>query len=154
MKPQRNPSAPVQALSRNAVMALMRENGHLTRVLFRRRMKTMPVTGAEARTLLYLGANQGATQRVLATLLDIQPITLTRQLDRLEALDYVDRRFDDADRRVRLLHLTGKGKALARRILAIHDELDEKITAALTDDDIEKLAIAMGRINSVLVTLR
>jgi MarR family transcriptional regulator, transcriptional regulator for hemolysin len=144
----------VPAITRQEVLALMRENGHLYRQLFRRRLKGLAATSAEARALLYLGANQGIVQGRLAELLDVQPITLTRMIDRLEQGGWVERRLHETDRRLRLLFLTPAGKAAVRQILALHDEVDALATAQLTEKDVIALGVGLEHINAVLRTMR
>jgi DNA-binding MarR family transcriptional regulator len=140
--------------ARRRVVALMRDNGHLHRQLFRKRMCDIPATPGEARALLYLVGRPGLTQVQLADLLDIQPITLTRQLDRLEKAGYVLRCASSEDRRVRLLHLTAQGKALAKRVLKIVQELDEEITAELADGTLSQLATSLECMHDVLTRMR
>lgn len=139
---------------RQRVIAIMRANVRLHRQLFRNRMRDVPVGVGEARALLRLGAQQGLTQVQLAERLDIQPITLTHQLDRLEEAGYVLRSASSEDRRVRLLHLTAEGKALAKRLLKIVHELDEEITAELSTETLSRLAASLESMHVVLTRMR
>ncbi len=47
----------------------------------------------------------GMSQRELAEILEVEPITIGRLVDRLEARGLIERRFDPDDRRIRRLHL-------------------------------------------------
>jgi DNA-binding MarR family transcriptional regulator len=145
-------TAPIP-LSQEAA-ALLRENGHLQRQLFRRRLKGLSVTAEEARALAYLGANGGVTQRQLADLMDILPISLTRLLDRLEAGGWAERRMSESDRRVRRLFLTPKGRAEARRIWAIHQELETRLTEGLSSETLAHLTEGLRHVHAVLLSMR
>ncbi|MDB5425831.1 MAG: transcriptional regulator [Phenylobacterium sp.] len=134
----------------DAVAALLRENGHLGRQLFRRRMKALDLTAAEARTMMYIGANPGIVQGRLAELLEVQPIALTRVIDGLAAAGEVERRLSGDDRRVRLLFLTPKGRGLVRRLHETHDDLNRAITSRLSEADLARFASALADVNAAL----
>jgi len=142
---------PAGAANGEAVIALLQENGHLSRQLLRREIKALGLTSAEARALLYVGANPGIVQGRLAELLEVQPIALTRVIDTLEADGCVERRNSPTDRRVRLLHLTPRGRGLARRLNALHKTLGRAITTRLSPQDLARFAAALADVN---VTLR
>jgi DNA-binding MarR family transcriptional regulator len=149
MKPQANRAAS-RAEALEQVMGLMRDNGHLTRRLFRRHMKAMDLTGGEARALLYLGAHPGIAQGRLAEIMEVQPIVLSRTVDRLAEAGFVERRLSETDRRLRLLYLTPEGKVLTRRLNRVQDELDRAATAMLSEDELRQLAQRLERINQAL----
>jgi DNA-binding MarR family transcriptional regulator len=52
----------------------------------------------------------GSTQVNVADMLDVEPITLGRMVDRLQDAGLVERRADPADRRMWRLHLTAEGE--------------------------------------------
>jgi DNA-binding MarR family transcriptional regulator len=66
--------------------------------------------------------------------LEIEPITLTRIIDRLEDAGWVERQSDPADRRARILHLTDKSRgiviALRASVEALFDDMLEGFDAA------------------------
>lgn len=95
---------------------LMSEISRLLRRRFDRRARDLGLTRAQWRVLAYLTRNEGINQSALAEILEIEPITLVRQLDRLESAGLIERRLDSADRRVRLLHLTGKARPVLERM--------------------------------------
>ena len=74
----------------------------------------------------------GCDQSRLAALVGIDRTSAGQILDRLEARELIVRRVGQEDRRVRLLHLTPKGRALRRRIrpkvLAAQDDLLAPLT--------------------------
>lgn len=82
----------------------------LLRKRFERRAEGACPTRAQWSVLVHLSRQQGINQATLAELMEIEPITLVRLLDRLEAAGIVERRADPADRRARLVYLTDKAE--------------------------------------------
>ena len=74
------------------------------------------LTRAQCRTLSYLARNEGINQAGLADLLEIRPMTLVRQVDRMEEAGWIERRPDPSDRRARRLFLTDKARPVLDRI--------------------------------------
>ncbi len=70
------------------------------------------LTRAQWQVLVRLAKNEGGNQASLAGDLDIEPITLSRHIDRLESAGLVDRRADPEDRRARRLYLTEAARPL------------------------------------------
>jgi MarR family transcriptional regulator, transcriptional regulator for hemolysin len=64
------------------------------------------LTRSQWQVLAYLARNKGISQSGLAALLEVEPITLTRIADKLEAMGLIARQPHPTDRRVRLLYLT------------------------------------------------
>lgn len=91
---------------------LLHDVSRLLRRNFSRRMAHLGLTQAQWQTLAHLSRCQGVNQTKLADILDIQPITLARLIDRLEAAGWVERRLDPADRRAFRLYLTEKAQPL------------------------------------------
>ena len=78
----------------------------LLRTLADQRAAKFGMTRAQWAVLFRLDRTQGLKQCELAEILDLQPITLTRQLDRLCDSGLIERRPDPDDRRVKRLYLT------------------------------------------------
>jgi DNA-binding MarR family transcriptional regulator len=86
---------------------LLHDVARLFRLRFEQRARAegLGITRAQAAVLGHLLLNEGINQASLAQLLEIEPITLVRLLDRLEVAGLVERRADPNDRRARTLHL-------------------------------------------------
>src|ERR1700730_17506455 len=63
------------------------------------------LTRSQWQVLAYLAQNEGINQKGLAELLEIEPITLGRLVDKLETLGLIERHPHPTDRRTWLLHL-------------------------------------------------
>jgi DNA-binding MarR family transcriptional regulator len=88
------------------------------------------LTRAQCKVLGYLARNEGIHQTGLADLLEIKPMTLVRQIDRMEEDGWIERRPDPGDRRAHRLVLTDKARPILARILALSTELRTEAFAA------------------------
>ena len=70
------------------------------------------ITRAQWAVLAKVERSEGMKQTELAELLEMQPITLTRLIDKLCQAGWIERRSDAADRRVNRLYLRKTGRAL------------------------------------------
>src|SRR5207253_5174626 len=80
------------------------------------------LTRAQCKVLGYLARNEGINQAGHADLLEIRPMTLVRQIDRMEDAGWIERRADPADRRARRLFLTAKARTILSRIMDVATE--------------------------------
>lgn len=95
---------------------LITEISRLLRRQFDHRIESLGLTQAQWRALAHLSREEGINQAGLAERLEIRPMTLVRQLDRLEAAGWVERRRDPADRRATRLYLTPTAGPLLARL--------------------------------------
>jgi DNA-binding MarR family transcriptional regulator len=94
------------------LLFLLNDIGRLLRTEADRRAKMHGMTRAQWGILLWLERQPGLSQRELAEILEVEPITVARLVDRLEARLMVERRADGADRRIWRLHLTPAATAV------------------------------------------
>ena len=66
---------------------------------FEERAQSLSLTLPQCKALIYLQDSEGVSQKRLAELTELDPMTLVRILDRMEADGWVQRRFDPSDRR-------------------------------------------------------
>ena len=95
----------------------------------------------------------GASQRELADLMHIEPPTLVRHLDRLEADGYVERRPDPDDRRRLFVFVTPAGRRRLTELHKVAERTDADLRSILTDDEVEVLGDALLRIHEHFTTL-
>jgi MarR family transcriptional regulator, transcriptional regulator for hemolysin len=81
------------------------------------------ITRAQWAVLAKVERNEGMKQTELAEQMEMQPITLTRLIDKLCDNDWIERRGDASDRRVNRLYLRKAGRALLGRLSALRSEL-------------------------------
>jgi DNA-binding MarR family transcriptional regulator len=105
---------------------LLGDAARLLRRSFDERARAMGVTRPQWRVLALLKRFDGSTQVTVADMLDVEPITLGRMVDRMQDAGMVERRADPADRRRWRLHLTAEGEqkieALRPTALALYDD--------------------------------
>jgi DNA-binding MarR family transcriptional regulator len=122
--------------------------------LFRRRFghngRRLSLTQAQCRTLGYLARNEGINQAGMADLLEIRPMTLVRQIDRMEEAGWIERRPDLADRRARRLFLTAKARPILGRIWNVATETRAEALALLSPGEAETLIDLLCRVHATL----
>ncbi len=87
------------------LMLLLHDVARLMRTRFDQRARARGMTRAQWVILARVDAKAGLSQNELAALLEVEPISVGRLVDRLEARGLLERRADPADRRIRRLHL-------------------------------------------------
>jgi DNA-binding MarR family transcriptional regulator len=107
------------------------------RKAFDRRAVGLGVTRAQWKVLFRLDRNPGLRQIELADMLDIEPITLSRIVDRLEESGLVERRADPTDRRAWRLHVTAAAQPLIAKLRAVADGMIAEAFAGIDPKDIE-----------------
>jgi MarR family transcriptional regulator, transcriptional regulator for hemolysin len=112
----------------NDVARLMRK-----RFEQRARAAALGLTRAQAAVLAHLARQEGINQVSLAQILELEPITLARLLDRLQAARLIERRPDPKDRRAHLLYLTDAAFPLLDRIFALAAEVREDALAGVAE---------------------
>lgn len=117
---------------------------------FDRNGRRLELTRAQCRTLGYLARNEGINQAGLADLLEIRPMTLVRQIDRMQEAGWIERRPDPTDRRARRLFLTDKARPILGRIWDVASETQDQVLAALSPDEAEQLLELLRRVHGAL----
>jgi MarR family transcriptional regulator, transcriptional regulator for hemolysin len=96
------------------------------------RARARGMTRAQWVILARLERQPGLTQNEMAAIVEVEPITIARLVDRLEARGLVVRKADPRDRRVWRLHLTSAAAPILREIGKYRAELHDLITAGMT----------------------
>lgn len=102
---------------------LISDVSRLLRKRFDERARLIGVTRQQWRTLSVLKRHEGSNQGMLAELLEVEPITLGRMIDRLEEAGWVERRRDPGDRRVWRIYLTDAAQPILLQLKGIADSL-------------------------------
>ena len=89
------------------------------------------MTRAQWIVLARLERQEGMTQAEMAEILEIQPISLVRLIDRLCEHGLVERRPHPRDRRANRLYLTAKGRATLLRLAPLGREVATEVLAGL-----------------------
>jgi MarR family transcriptional regulator for hemolysin len=89
------------------------------------------ITRAQWAVLVRLERSEGLNQTELADVLDLQPITLTRLLDKLSDSGLIERQPDPSDRRAKRLFLTPAARPLLEQLAALPQETKASTVAGI-----------------------
>ncbi|MFL6760210.1 MarR family winged helix-turn-helix transcriptional regulator [Sphingomonas sp.] len=128
------------------------ETAHALRKAFDRRAVGLGITRAQWKVLFKVTRLPGLRQIELADMLDIEPITLSRIVDRLEEAGLVERAADPADRRAWRLHVTAKAQPIVEKLRAVADEMAAEAFGGLDPKDIDIARHVLGRVRENLST--
>jgi MarR family transcriptional regulator for hemolysin len=128
------------------------ETAHALRRAFDRRAASLGVTRAQWKVLFRLSRTPGLRQVELADILDIEPITLCRIIDRLEEGGLVTRERDPADRRAWKLGLTDSSGPLVGKLHALAETMIGEAFAGLSEEDLAMLRSKLARIRENIST--
>src|SRR3569832_1088850 len=105
------------------VVAQLIETSRLLRNYIDHRAKSRGTTRAQWIVLFRLRQQEGLSQVDLADVLELQPISLVRLLDRLVEHGLLERRPDPRDRRTNRLFLTRSGRQLVDDLDSLRDSI-------------------------------
>jgi DNA-binding MarR family transcriptional regulator len=122
----------------------------LMRTRFDRWARTYGMTRAQGIILARLSRQPGMTQNEMAGLCEVEPITVGRLVDRLEARGLLERRLDPSDRRIRRLHLLPASEPILKEIQRYKDEMFREITDGLDEATVEIVTDALLKMKTRL----
>jgi MarR family transcriptional regulator for hemolysin len=111
----------------------------LLRTYADQRARDLGMTRAQWAVLARIESAEGLKQCELADTLDLQPITLTRLIDRLCNNGLIERRSDPDDRRVKRLYLTPAARPALDGLALIGKDLMATVLAGLEPAAVEQL---------------
>ena len=124
----------------------------LMRTRFDRWARDYGLTRAQGIILARLARQPGMTQNEMAGLCEVEPITIGRLVDRLEARGLLERRLDPADRRIRRLHLLAAAEPILKAIQSYKAELFHEVTEDLDEATVELVTNALLKMKTRLTT--
>jgi MarR family transcriptional regulator, transcriptional regulator for hemolysin len=135
-----------------AIVRLLHETARLWSRHYDREVRALfpGMTRARCAVLSHLARHEGVNLVTLAGILDIRPISLVRLLDRLEAAEFVVRRPDPDDRRVRVLALTAKALPIVERIDGLTRKIYDDLQLGLSKAEASQLHTLLFRVGSNL----
>jgi DNA-binding MarR family transcriptional regulator len=123
-------------LKRQLVAQLV-ESSRLLRNYIDHRAKARGTTRAQWIVLFRLRQQEGLSQVDLADVLELQPISLVRLLDRLVEHGLLERRHDPKDRRANRLFLTESGRQLVDDLDSLRDEIAGDVLRDMSQEKIQ-----------------
>ena len=129
---------------------LLNDTARLYRRAFNARVRDSGITALQWRLITYLKRHEGIRQGPLAELIEVEPITLSRMVDRLEDAELVERRPDPSDRRAWQLYLTPRAADMLGGVREIAGALNDEATEGLTAGEREQLTMLVERVRANL----
>lgn len=140
-----SPSQPLAALD-DRLAHRLGVAGRLLRTTADAELSPLGLSAPGLAVLRSLTVEDGLTQAELARRLRLEPPSMCRMIDRLAREAAVERHPDPDDRRATRVRLTPRGRTLAERGMAVIDDIEERIFAALDADEREQLAELLRRV--------
>lgn len=136
----------------DSVGFMISDVSRLMRRRFDERARLIGVTRTQWRTLTTLKRHEGINQGGMADLLEVEPITLSRMIDRLEEANLVERRPDPADRRAWQIFLTPKALPILDQLRALAEDMVEAALYGLDEAQRTQLMASLATIRTNLNT--
>jgi MarR family transcriptional regulator for hemolysin len=148
---RRDKAMTAQPVKREFAFTIM-DVARLMKTYADQRARQFGVSRAQWAVLIRIERNEGLKQSELADMLDLQPITLTRLLDRLADNGLIERRADPNDRRANRLYLRPAAKPVLDRLAVLGADLMETVLDGLTTASIERMLKELGAVKDNLRT--
>lgn len=114
---------------------LLHDASRLLRKRFETRASGYGLSAAQWRLLVRVFKEEGIAQARLAELLEIEPISVSRLIDRMEEGGWIERRNDKSDRRVRTIYLTEKSRAIFNQMRGMATQVFDYALTGLSADE-------------------
>ena len=118
---------------------LLNDVARLLRTYADYRAAQFGMTRAQWAVLVRLDRSEGLNQSELAEMLDLQPITLTRLLDKLCDGGLIVRRPDPTDRRAKRLFLTDAARPVLKELSGLGEETMAAVLEGVSRADVEQM---------------
>lgn len=132
------------------LLFLLHDVARLLRVEADKRARQHGMTRAQWGILIWLERQPGITQKELSELLEVEPITVARLIDRLEARGMVERRPDPRDRRIWRLHLLPPAHDVLHEINEQRSDMTSTLTTGIDAHTLDTITEALLRMKSTL----
>jgi DNA-binding MarR family transcriptional regulator len=136
--------------ARRDVLFVLHDVARLIRVEADKRARAHGMTRAQWVILVRVERQPGLSQKELAEVMEVEPITVARLIDRMERRGIVERRPDPKDRRVWRLHLCPSATPLLGELHEARTALARMITGDLDMDAIEQLTETLMTMKATL----
>jgi MarR family transcriptional regulator for hemolysin len=111
----------------------------LWRRVLNAKTKSLGIYGTERRVLICIARNPGLNQIQIANLLELEPQNLLRSLDKLEQLNWIKKRADTNDRRIKCLFITEESKKIVSQLKSIKKKIKPQILSGLNEEKTQQL---------------
>jgi MarR family transcriptional regulator for hemolysin len=133
------------------LLVLLHDVARMQRTRFDQWARTYGLTRAQGVILIRLSRQPGLSQNEMAALCEVEPITVGRLVDRLEARGMLERRSDPTDRRVRRLHLLPAAAPILDAIELYKTELTDLLTGDFDPKAVEAMVEVLLHMKKKLI---
>jgi len=132
------------------LLFLLHDVARLLRVEGDKRARLHGMTRAQWGILIWLERQAGLSQKELSEFLEVEPITVARLIDRLEARGMVERRPDPRDRRIWRLHLLPPARGVLYEIDRQRADMTRTLTDGIDQRSLETMTEALLQMKATL----
>ncbi|HQT63276.1 MAG: hypothetical protein B7Z75_00540 [Acidocella sp. 20-57-95] len=135
------------------LLFLLHDVARMLRVEADKRASAHGVTRAQWALLSRLSRNPGLSQKEIADLLEVEPISVARLVDRLAASGLIERRPDATDRRIWRLHLLPAAAPVLQELAVLKQALAADIGAGVPDAVREAMLMGLNQMKANLLNM-
>ncbi len=135
------------------LLFLLHDVARMLRVEADKRASAHGVTRAQWALLSRLARNPGLSQKEIADLLEVEPISVARLVDRLTASGLIERRADATDRRIWRLHLLPAAEPVLQELAVLKRELAADIGAGVPEAVREAMLTGLNQMKANLLNM-
>lgn len=132
---------------------LLIDTGRLLRKRFEQNVRGTGLTRAQWQVLKEIYVQEGLNQGALAELLEVEPITVGRLVDRLEQAGLIERRPHPTDRRAWSLYLLPAAHPLLETLKVIAGETRAELLRGMDDTEIDEAMRLFAKMKDNLVAI-
>jgi MarR family transcriptional regulator for hemolysin len=132
---------------------LLMDTGRLLRKRFDQNVRGTGLTRAQWQVLKEIYVQEGLNQGALAELLEVEPITVGRLIDRLEQAGLIERRPNPTDRRAWSLYLLPTAHPLLETLKVIAAETRAEYLRDMSDAEIDEAMRLLAKIKGNLIAV-
>jgi DNA-binding MarR family transcriptional regulator len=130
---------------------LIHDVARLLRNRIDQRAQAVGLTSAQWRVLSVVAraewrGEEAPNQAALAEQMDLEPITLSRLIDRMEAAKLIERRPDPSDRRAHRIHLQESARPLVAKFRDVASTCLGDALAGVSDEEIDRMTDILTRV--------
>lgn len=140
---------PTQPINREFGFTVM-DVARLLKTYADQRGRQFSISRAQWAVLVRIDRSEGLKQSELAELLDLQPISLTRLLDRLAENKLIERRADPNDRRANRLFLTPAARPLIGQLAELGQDMMATVLDGVDAKSVERTLRNLERVKENL----
>lgn len=132
---------------------LLIDTGRLLRKRFEQNVRGTGLTRAQWQVLREIYLKEGLNQGALAELLEVEPITVGRLVDRLEQAGLIERRPHPTDRRAWSLYLLPAAHPLLETLKHIAGETRAELLQGMSDTEIDEAMRLFAKMKDNLIAI-